>query len=175
MHWRTFAPYSNDYPIIFAKEKKRLQTSLGNVAIEHFGSTAVPGLGGKGYIDIYMAIPKQEMRKFSLKVQKLDYEHHPGGDVKGERLFYKRKIINKNGKTITYNLHITYLKSDNFKTCLEFRDHLKKHTRDRERYAEAKKIAVSVANKEKERQKAVQVYMESKTATIKKIIQKTSS
>ena len=172
MHWRTFVPYNNSYPILFESEKQRLQAAIGNVAIEHFGSTAVPGLGGKGYVDIYMAVPKREMKKYSLKVQKLGYEHRPGGDVAGERFFHKRKQINKNGKMITFNLHITYLGSENFKTCLAFRDYLRQHTEDSKKYAKAKKAAVKTANREKERQGAVQVYMKSKLKIIKDISQK---
>lgn len=172
MNWRTFVPYSKNYPKYFEIEKQRLQEEIGDVIIEHFGSTAVPDLGGKGYIDIYMAVPKREMKKYLLKVQQHGYEHRPGGDVVGDRFFLKRKLVNKNNEDITFNLHLTYLKSENFKTCLAFRDYLKTHPEDAKKYAKAKKVAVEVANNKKDRKKAVQAYMKSKSAIIKKISQK---
>ncbi len=175
MNWRTFVPYNKNYPKIFEDEKQRLKAKVGDVVIEHFGSTAVPGLGGKGYVDIYMAVPKKEMKKYLAKVQKHDYEHRPGGDVVGERFFLKRKLVNKTNGDITFNLHLTYLKSENFKTCLAFREYLKLHPEDAKKYTEAKKLAVETANKVKDRNKAVQAYMKSKSEIIKEIGQKIAS
>ena len=172
MNWRVFVPYNKDYPKIFELEKQRLLSEISDVVIEHFGSTAVPELGGKGYIDIYIAVPKREMKKYLLKAQRHGYEHRPDGDVIGDRFFLKRKIINKRDKDITFNLHLTYLKSKNFKACLLFRDYLKKHSEDAKKYAREKKIAVKIANKEKDRKKAVQAYMKSKSAIIKEISKK---
>jgi len=54
---------------IFEQEKDRLQKVLGpNIAlrIEHFGSTAVPGLAAKPTIDILLKIPKNETIKKEL-------------------------------------------------------------------------------------------------------------
>lgn len=174
MNWRTYISYNKSYPKLFEVEKQRLLDALGDVVMEHFGSTAVPGLGGKGYIDIYLAVPKQEMKKYLSKAQKLGYEHRPDGDVIDERFFLKRKAKDKNNSEITFNLHITHLKSENFKECLAFRDYLKLHPEDANKYAEAKKIAVRIANKERERKKGVQAYMKSKSKIIKKIIQRMS-
>ena len=148
-----------------------MSKTIGEVSIEHFGSTAVPGLGGKGYIDIYMAVPKKEMKKYLLRVQKHGYEHRPDGDVVGDRFFLKRILKTKNNEDITFNLHLTYLKSENFKACLAFRDYLKTHPNDARKYAQAKKVAVKVANMEKDRNKAVQAYMKSKSKIIEDINQ----
>ncbi len=43
-----FKPYDPSFPKLFEEEKKRLEKFLtGTFCIEHFGSTAVPRLGGK--------------------------------------------------------------------------------------------------------------------------------
>lgn len=53
-----FRPYDPIFPKLFIKEKNRLKKFLGRtVLIEHVGSTAIPGLGGKGIIDIAIAAP----------------------------------------------------------------------------------------------------------------------
>jgi GrpB-like predicted nucleotidyltransferase (UPF0157 family) len=43
-----FRPYNPIFPKLFENEKIRLRKALGKtVQIDHIGSTAVPGLGGK--------------------------------------------------------------------------------------------------------------------------------
>lgn len=161
---RSFVPYNKNYPKIFLAEKKRLQKSLGDISIEHFGSTAVPGLGGKGYIDIYISVPKNEMKVYSNKIQQLEYEHRPDGDVGDERIFHKRKSAG-----VTYNLHVTYLGAENLRTCKAFRNYLRAHPKDLKAYAKAKKEAAKIANNTENRHEAVQAYMKSKSDIIQKI------
>lgn len=53
-------PYDDNWINIYNSEKKKLSDSLGpNImkGIEHFGSTAVPGLASKPIIDILIEIP----------------------------------------------------------------------------------------------------------------------
>ena len=46
-----FKPYNPKFPVLFEQEKQRIASHLKEKApIEHVGSTAVPGLGGKGII-----------------------------------------------------------------------------------------------------------------------------
>jgi len=53
-----FRPYNPIFPELFKNEKERMEKILGdNLQIEHIGSTAVLGLGGKGVIDILISIP----------------------------------------------------------------------------------------------------------------------
>ena len=53
-------PYSVKYPLLFKKERSRLLENSAIkglvVEIEHIGSTAVPGLGGKEVIDILLTV-----------------------------------------------------------------------------------------------------------------------
>lgn len=61
-----FKPYNPAFSKYFEEEKKRLSKYLsGDYQIEHIGSTAVPGLGGKGIIDIMIAVSKEQMENFS--------------------------------------------------------------------------------------------------------------
>lgn len=59
--WYPHIPYNNDYPKLFEIEKSRIIKVLNNVRVEHFGSTAVPNLGGKGYLDIYVVVTKKDL------------------------------------------------------------------------------------------------------------------
>ena len=57
-----FRPYSEIFPKLFAAEKIRIAKSIEtDGVIEHVGSTAIPGLGGKGIIDIAIAVDKEKL------------------------------------------------------------------------------------------------------------------
>jgi GrpB-like predicted nucleotidyltransferase (UPF0157 family) len=52
------APYDPSWPALFAHERERLLSSLPQMlAVEHIGSTAVPGLPAKPIIDILAGVP----------------------------------------------------------------------------------------------------------------------
>ena len=50
--------YDSTWPLKFEKQKRDITNALGNkvLAIEHIGSTAVPGLGAKPIIDIMVGL-----------------------------------------------------------------------------------------------------------------------
>lgn len=54
-----FRRYNSKYELLFNKEKAKLKKILPKAKIEHVGSTAVKGLGGKGIIDISIIVPKK--------------------------------------------------------------------------------------------------------------------
>ncbi|MFA5000884.1 MAG: GrpB family protein [Candidatus Paceibacterota bacterium] len=72
--------YQKSFPAQFAKIKAKLSEVLPvSAEIEHIGSTSVPGLGGKGIIDILIALPNWHQEKEIIaNLQKLGYAHlHP--------------------------------------------------------------------------------------------------
>ena len=61
----------------FEAEKAGLLSALGErlVAIEHIGSTAVPGLDAKPIIDIMVGTPRQHWPAVVEALKRLDYIH----------------------------------------------------------------------------------------------------
>lgn len=65
--WNTFFPvelvaHDPSWKELFAQEKQLLLTAIGPetlVAVEHFGSSAIPGIMSKPYIDLLVAIPPE--------------------------------------------------------------------------------------------------------------------
>jgi len=51
-------PYSKKASERFNRQKNRILKAIGNFEIHHIGSTAIPGLGGKGILDILLAFGK---------------------------------------------------------------------------------------------------------------------
>jgi 3-dehydroquinate dehydratase/shikimate dehydrogenase len=83
-----YKPYSKTFPELFQKEKIRISESLKNaLAIEHVGSTAIAGLGGKGIIDIAIAVAKEEMERSSEILQKLGFQFRPSFSIP-DRLYF---------------------------------------------------------------------------------------
>lgn len=73
-----FKFYSKIFPGLFQKEKNRILSHVHQpLIIEHISSTAVPGLGEKGIIDIAVAVHKQDIEEVSRGIQALGYEFRP--------------------------------------------------------------------------------------------------
>ena len=75
-------PYGNTWPEQFALERDRMVASLAATAvrIEHVGSTAVPGLAAKPWIDIQLEVPRlEQFDAYGPALFALGYQHHPDG------------------------------------------------------------------------------------------------
>src|SRR6056297_1090289 len=69
-------PYSEDFSKLFKAKKEEILESYDDCEIHHIGSTAVEGLGGKGIIDILVAIDNWSKEDELLEALKeLRYTH----------------------------------------------------------------------------------------------------
>lgn len=52
--------YRPEWPMLYAGEKEAIRRAIGDrvVAIEHVGSTVVPGLGAKPIVDVMAGLPR---------------------------------------------------------------------------------------------------------------------
>jgi len=160
-----FKPYSEEYPKLFDKERTEILKVLPKrTKIEHVGSTSVPGLGGKGIIDIAIRTSKPKLKKSLLSLQKLGFEYHP--DHPGnDRRWFMHKIINEKGKERRVHVHLCLTKEfwDSFIT---FRDYLRKNKRTRNVYAKIKKEGAKKAKGDAEE------YRRHKSIFLKKIAER---
>ena len=171
--WYPNVPYSHLYPKIFTKEKERIQKYITNVVIEHIGSTSVPNLDGKGYIDIMLCVPKEMVNNAkNILESKLGYEYKDNVSVKGERLFFKRIATSEYSTETFYHLHLTYSNSKYHIQAISFRDFLIKNHNYAKEYSELKKIASQKAKKAKDRKEARNIYKKTKDPLIRKILSK---
>ena len=146
-----FKPYSKIYPELFDREKKEsfltLRTSL---VIEHVGSTAIPNLGGKGIIDIAIAVDKIETDSISKQLQELGYEFRTSGSTP-DRLFFRADLPDPEEGVRKYHIHLTYPASKDWKDLIAFRDYLRSHPKEAKKYEELKKKAAIEANEDGEK------------------------
>ena len=70
--------YDSSWPELFRQESLLLTEVLAEestLAIEHFGSTAIPGLAAKPVIDVLIAVPSVEIAKEAFVSKPVSYTH----------------------------------------------------------------------------------------------------
>jgi GrpB-like predicted nucleotidyltransferase (UPF0157 family) len=150
-----FKPYNRNFPELFDEERNRLFRILSeDYQIEHIGSTAVPGLGGKGIIDIMVAVPKGQMQNVSKQVQDAGYIFRPLASTE-TRLFLRTEYPADFSKETVFHLHVTFPESADWIEAIEFRNYLRTHPEDLRRYAEIKKMAAQQAHEKTEKYKSI--------------------
>ncbi len=161
--WR---PYDPIYIKLYQEEKEKLENILGKeVNIQHCGSTSIPGLGGKGILDIVLGTVNNNLKEISKLLQENEYEYIPQGGSK-DRLFYEYTYNSNNSRKV--HLHLVVLNSEEWISKLAFRNYLLKNPRKALAYSEIKKEAVRQANGDKETyQKIKNVFIDN---TLKKSI-----
>jgi GrpB-like predicted nucleotidyltransferase (UPF0157 family) len=128
------AAYDEAWPSEFARLSSIVRTALGDrvLALEHVGSTAVPGLAAKPVIDADLTVadsgdeaayvPDLEAAGFVLRVREPEWEEH-------------RVLAIEDPKT---NLHVWSPGSVEAQRHRAFRDWLRAHDDDRDAYAALK-------------------------------------
>jgi GrpB-like predicted nucleotidyltransferase (UPF0157 family) len=126
--------YDPRWPQLFEEESRRVAAALGDAvaAIEHIGSTAVPGLAAKPIVDILAGLRTLELRPGAIEVmEELGYEFLGEHGLAG-RLFFRK------GRPRSHHVHAVLVGSDLWERHLAFRDYLRANSTEAEAYAEFK-------------------------------------
>jgi GrpB-like predicted nucleotidyltransferase (UPF0157 family) len=127
--------YDPGWPELFDRERRRLCDLLGDtvVAIEHVGSTSIPGLAAKPIVDIDLVVPDSSDEQaylprlvaagYHLTIREPNWHEH--------RMF--------KGPDTNINLHVFSPGCPETVRHLVFRDWLRTHPADRDRYAAVKR------------------------------------
>lgn len=163
-------PYDPAWPRMFEEERERLRSCLPADLvgrIEHFGSTAVPGLVAKPIIDILVEVRSlEEARRVVVPVlEGRGYEHfwRPtwGDDTPP---FYCWFIKRNAAGRRTHHIHVVEPHFEHWKRLL-FRDHLVRHP---EAAAEYGRLKLRLASEHAGDRVA---YTEGKTAFIGRVME----
>jgi GrpB-like predicted nucleotidyltransferase (UPF0157 family) len=131
----TLADYDPDWPVLYEREAARVRRLLGDRVrlLEHVGSTSVPGLPAKPIIDMLLAVadsadepayvPSMEAGGYAVRIREPDWHEH--------RVF--------KGPDTDINLHTFSDGSSEIARMLAFRDRLRTHDDERERYLATKR------------------------------------
>lgn len=159
-------PYDPSLPSYFEREEAFLIKNLGKgFEIHHIGSSAVPGLGGKNVIDILLLAPtKKGAVNIIGKLESIGYFHNKNGGDEYRIFFNRNRFYNK--KKVHIHLHLMWKSVKKYKDYLAFRDYLRKHQEEAERYYSLKKVWAEKAGRMREK------YTEMKTDYVKEVLNK---
>lgn len=133
--------YDPRWPILFEEERVRLlaTTSPLLMAIEHVGSTAVPGLAANPIIDIMGGVRDLgEVTRYVANLEGTGYEYVPQYEVHiPERRYFRKPRTGQSPRT--HHLHIVELTSTFWRRHLLFRDYLRTHPVALREYANLKR------------------------------------
>ncbi len=154
--------YQTEWPLLFEKEKKILHQLFqeNSHVVFHIGSTAVLGLAEKPIIDLMPVV-------YSLhQVDTLNEEMEQLGYVlKGENGLPGRRYFEKGGDYRTHHVHLFQIGNQEIIRHLAFRDYLRAHPKEAQRYGQLKKeSALQYPND-------IAAYIESKMTVVKEIEQ----
>lgn len=123
----------------FAQLRDWLAPALGDaaIAIEHVGSTAVPGLAAKGIIDIDIVVPMGGLDAVIERLATLGYIHSGNQGVPSREAF-NLADEQKKASLPVHHLYACREDSPELARHLFFREWMKTHAADREEYAHKK-------------------------------------
>lgn len=131
----THVEYDPDWPRLFEREAARIRDILGPTAlrIEHAGSTSVPGLAAKPIIDMVLVVPDTTDEDAYV----------PALTQAGYRLTFREPDWYEHrhfkGPDTNVNLHTFSAGCVEIDRMLAFRDWLRSHDEDRDRYLNVKR------------------------------------
>jgi GrpB-like predicted nucleotidyltransferase (UPF0157 family) len=157
--------YDADWPHRYEEERARIVSVLGGlaVAVEHVGSTAVPGLGGKPVIDIMVGVRRLEDGQRCVgPLEGLGYEYLGELGIPG-RLYFRRGLPRE------YQIHLVEHGGEFWERHLLFRDFLRTDPETAAEYHRLKKELALKFRSDREE------YTEAKTAFIRSVEERARS
>ena len=138
-----------DYDPVWIETFERLRSQIWPVvsdiatAVEHVGSTAVPGLAAKPIVDITLVLPTPaEVPVAITRLETLGYAHCGNLGVEGREALKAREV------TPRHNLYLCARDSLALANHLTVRNHLREHPDDAREYGALKKrLAVRYADR----------------------------
>jgi GrpB-like predicted nucleotidyltransferase (UPF0157 family) len=156
-------PYRKQWVTEFEKEKTRILNVCGKkiVAVEHIGSTSIPGLVSKPIIDIAVGIPRLKDAKQLLPIlKKLGYHFYK--DFQRQRLF----VAKGPNERRTHYLHVMRYNGVKWNSDQLFRNYLRNHPKKVKEYSRLKKKLSKTFSEDRD------AYSAGKNDFIKSVIEK---
>lgn len=130
--------YDPAWPEVFAALRDRVTAALGDlaVAVEHVGSTAVPGLAAKPIVDLDVVIPSAaDLPAAIARLESLGYAHQGNLGIPG------REAFTTPPGTPRHHLYVVTSDSAEYRRHIAFRDYLRAHPETARDYAALKRDA----------------------------------
>ena len=157
--------YDAHWPELFESFRARMAVALGAIAaaIEHVGSTAVPGLPAKPIIDIDVLLRSPaDLPQAITRLVCIGYEHRGDLGIIGREAFRCQQ------NNFPHHLYVCPPNSREFRRHIAFRDYLRSHPADARVYARLKRELAGRFINDRE------AYNEAKTTFVEEVLQRAS-
>ena len=155
-------PHDPSWQSVFEDESRQLSVALGDntIAIHHIGSTSIPTIYAKPIIDILIEV--KDLTKVddrNIQIEALGYVAMGEFGIIDRRFFYKDNL----GRIRTHHIHTFKAGSSQIDRHLAFRDYLRCHPEDAQKYSKLKqKLAQQYPDD-------IEKYMDGKSEFIREI------
>lgn len=153
--------YDPAWPGIFEQLRGRVWEVVSDLAsaVEHVGSTAVPGLAAKPVIDIDVVVPREGVSDGIVRLEGLGYEHRGNLGIPEREAFRAPRDLPR------HHLYLCPEGSPALANHLAVRDYLRNHPAEARAYGESKKrLAVQFADD-------IEGYIEGKTTFLSSVLE----
>jgi GrpB-like predicted nucleotidyltransferase (UPF0157 family) len=157
--------YDPRWPPMYEEEKALIVGAMGRwlAAIEHIGSTSVPGLGAKPIIDIMVGVRSLDDAQYCIEpLAAVGYVYKP----QYEQEMPERRYFNKGPQDNHRHLHMVELGGEFWQRQLLFRNYLRAHPEAAQAYEALKRDLAAHYGQDREG------YTEAKTEFIRSIGEK---
>lgn len=161
-HTVIISPYSPQWPLDFEALRAKIWPVVAQhaAAIEHVGSTAVPGLCAKSIIDLDIIVGDEErMAGVMESLAGIGYRHVGDLGITGREAFTPVEP-----PTVPHHLYACLAGNEALSNHLILRDHLRRHPKARDAYGQLK-TRLAAAHRHD-----IDAYIAGKTAFIEAIL-----
>ncbi len=139
-----FQEHDPDYARVAKEIAQLVEECYPGVALEHLGSTSVPGLGGRPVLDLVLPVPVKEQQTVVNKLLEVGFIESP--------LTHLRPMLTARAEFKSREFPVLlYLLSPDHPTLqgwLAFREYMRSHPEECEAYAEVKRRAIAEGHTE---------------------------
>ncbi|MHC4192881.1 MAG: GrpB family protein [Planctomycetota bacterium] len=117
--------YDGDYPDVAGRVAGLIKAELPSAAVEHVGSTAVPGCEGKGIVDLMVLYPEGQLESTKEVLDSLGFQVQPHREPFGDNRPMKVGAITFNDKEFQVHVHVIEEGNAEAASMIRFRDGLR--------------------------------------------------
>ena len=139
-----WVPYDTRFPLVAGQVASLVRDRIPHVTVEHIGSTAVPGCGGKGVIDVMVVCAPEVLERVKDLLAELGFQPQPTRDAFPESRPMRVGALRYQGQLFRIHAHVLTSGVPEAARLLAFRDRLRADAALRASY-EACKQAILAA------------------------------
>lgn len=120
-----YFPYDPESPLVAALVMEAIFHCEPSLHIDHIGSTAIPGCGGKGIVDLLVSYPAGGLERARAALDRLGFQHQGGPEPFPESRPMRVGAVGYRGREYQVHAHVIGGGDRQGQDLLKFRDRLR--------------------------------------------------